>query len=311
MDEPEEKMDVDDEEFNDEEESDSSNEVEESENSDTESDSDDEDDEDDDEDSEDSDSDDVEVQEEVTLRVSDLDDHFICIICKGYLRNAQTIVECLHTFCKSCIVKHLCDQKGPKSCPKCSVSLQGDGLSSLRFDSTMQDLVDKIFPILKIEDQKKEDERNRKRNLQHKPEQPSRREEPSRQDSDATKNSTKASNVPSTKKEVAEEKTTTSGKAIQNAQVSFKILPNEDASEELRLSALQKPFLRTPGKLKISHLQKYLASKLEGDVVKDDVQLLCCGEKMKADYTLDLVLHQYWKDSKNDLILNYQRLEKQ
>ena len=250
--------------------------------------------------SEESDSDDV--VEEVTLRVSDLDDHLICFICKGYLRNAQTIVECLHTFCKSCIMKHFRNQEGPKSCPKCSVSLQGDGLSSLRFDSTMQDLVDKIFPTLKVEDEVKEDEFYRKRNIKRKSSEQRRNEPADSKTTTTTTTTTTTSSVPSTKRpktDESEKKTPTpSGKVIQNAEVSFKILPNESVPEMLKLSALPKPFLRTPGKLKISHLQKYLATKLKGEVMKkEDIQLSCLGEDENRLHVGFDFTSCYWKDS--------------
>ena len=39
-------------------------------------------------------------------------------ICSGYLVDATTVTECLHTFCKSCIVKHLEDNI---NCPECEV----------------------------------------------------------------------------------------------------------------------------------------------------------------------------------------------
>ena len=37
-----------------------------------------------------------------------LNEMITCKICHGYLVDATTITECLHTFCKSCIVKVSC-----------------------------------------------------------------------------------------------------------------------------------------------------------------------------------------------------------
>jgi len=269
-------------------------------------DDDDDDDDSDDDDSSEESSDDEEVREEVTLAVSDLDDHLKCFICKGYFRDAHTIVECLHTFCKSCIVKCFRDQKqGAHSCPKCKVVVPGDGFSMLRFDSVMQDLVDKIFPSLKVEDEKSEDEFYRKRNIKRKPVTLNSKHQ------EKKKSKTKTSTTTTTTTKAAKGGTKAAvapGKVIQNAQVSFQILPNEDAPEEYKLTSLPKPFLRTPGKLKISHLQKYLSTKLKGEVERDNILFLCRGEKMKSDYTLNLILANHWKDPKSDLILNYQRL---
>lgn len=33
----------------------------------------------------------------MTVSLVQINEHFICTICKGYLRNAHTIKECLHT----------------------------------------------------------------------------------------------------------------------------------------------------------------------------------------------------------------------
>ena len=43
------------------------------------------------------------------ILLKDLNDVITCRLCEGYLIDATTITECLHTFCKSCIVKHLED----------------------------------------------------------------------------------------------------------------------------------------------------------------------------------------------------------
>merc|ERR1711934_654785 len=70
-----------------------------------------------------------------------------CKICSGYLVDATTVTECLHTFCKSCIVKHLEDSN---VCPECEAMIhQSHPLDYIAFDRTMQDLVYKIVPDLK------------------------------------------------------------------------------------------------------------------------------------------------------------------
>lgn len=43
-----------------------------------------------------------------------------CFMCRGYLIEATTIVECLHTFCHSCLMKHLARDK---CCPQCDMSI--------------------------------------------------------------------------------------------------------------------------------------------------------------------------------------------
>jgi hypothetical protein len=47
-------------------------------------------------------------------KLRELNEMITCKICRGYLVDATTVTECLHTFCKSCIVKHLEDNN---TCP--------------------------------------------------------------------------------------------------------------------------------------------------------------------------------------------------
>jgi hypothetical protein len=46
--------------------------------------------------------------------------YITCFLCKGYLIEATTIVECLHTYCHSCLMKHLSREK---CCPQCEMSI--------------------------------------------------------------------------------------------------------------------------------------------------------------------------------------------
>ncbi|XP_046741339.1 uncharacterized protein LOC124408463 [Diprion similis] len=49
--------------------------------------------------------------------VKDLHDHIVCPLCRGYLIDATTLVECLHSFCRGCIVRRL--GSGARACPVC------------------------------------------------------------------------------------------------------------------------------------------------------------------------------------------------
>ncbi|KAH0521365.1 Polycomb group RING finger protein 5 [Microtus ochrogaster] len=48
--------------------------------------------------------------------VKDFNPYITCYICKGYLIKPTTVTECLHTFCKTCIVQHFEDSN---DCPRC------------------------------------------------------------------------------------------------------------------------------------------------------------------------------------------------
>ncbi|CAN7945241.1 unnamed protein product, partial [Ixodes pacificus] len=48
----------------------------------------------------------------------DLNAALSCMLCGGYLVNAATLIDCLHSFCKVCIVRYL---DTSKLCPICDV----------------------------------------------------------------------------------------------------------------------------------------------------------------------------------------------
>ncbi|XP_067277344.1 polycomb group RING finger protein 6 isoform X2 [Pseudorasbora parva] len=69
-----------------------------------------------------------------------------CALCNGFFIDATTITECLHTFCKSCIVKHFFYSN---RCPNCSIVVhQTQPLYSIRPDRQLQDIVFKMVPYL-------------------------------------------------------------------------------------------------------------------------------------------------------------------
>ena len=57
----------------------------------------------------------------VRLNLDDLNAHLVCRICMGYFRGAHTITECLHTFCKSCLLREF--DRGQSFCPHCKVGV--------------------------------------------------------------------------------------------------------------------------------------------------------------------------------------------
>ncbi|KAG8370756.1 hypothetical protein BUALT_Bualt13G0016600 [Buddleja alternifolia] len=72
-----------------------------------------------------------------------------CPICDKLLRDATTIIECLHTFCRKCIYKKLSDEE-MECCPICNIDLGCVPLEKLRPDHNLQDIRAKIFPSKRI-----------------------------------------------------------------------------------------------------------------------------------------------------------------
>ncbi|KAJ1529841.1 hypothetical protein ONE63_006580 [Megalurothrips usitatus] len=80
------------------------------------------------------------------LHVTDLHPHLMCVLCGGYYVDATTIIECLHSFCKSCLVKYL---ESSKYCPICEVQVhKTKPLLNIRPDETLQNMVYKLVPGL-------------------------------------------------------------------------------------------------------------------------------------------------------------------
>ncbi|CAL4918979.1 unnamed protein product [Urochloa decumbens] len=73
---------------------------------------------------------------------------FTCPLCHGLLREATAITQCLHTFCRECIVKKINDED-VDCCPVCDIDLGCDPEEKLRPDHNLQDIRNKLFPIKK------------------------------------------------------------------------------------------------------------------------------------------------------------------
>ncbi|EPY86093.1 polycomb group RING finger protein 3 [Camelus ferus] len=52
------------------------------------------------------------------IKLWDINAHITCRLCSGYLIDATTVTECLHTFCRSCLVKYLEENN---TCPTCRI----------------------------------------------------------------------------------------------------------------------------------------------------------------------------------------------
>ncbi|CAF0915866.1 unnamed protein product [Brachionus calyciflorus] len=78
--------------------------------------------------------------------ITDVNSFITCVLCKGYLIDATTITECLHTFCKKCIVEYLEENT---NCPICDTLLhQSHPLLYIAHDRTLQSIVYKLVPNL-------------------------------------------------------------------------------------------------------------------------------------------------------------------
>lgn len=81
----------------------------------------------------------------VKVRRETIEACMTCLLCNKLLRDATTISECLHTFCRKCIYQRISDE-GLDNCPICNINLGCIPLEKLRPDHNLQDVRSKIFP---------------------------------------------------------------------------------------------------------------------------------------------------------------------
>nr|XP_004289468.2 PREDICTED: E3 ubiquitin protein ligase DRIP2-like [Fragaria vesca subsp. vesca]XP_011467755.1 PREDICTED: E3 ubiquitin protein ligase DRIP2-like [Fragaria vesca subsp. vesca] len=68
-----------------------------------------------------------------------------CPVCNELFREATTISECLHTFCKRCIYDKIINEDCDR-CPVCKTDLGVAPMEKLRADNSLEDIRAKIFP---------------------------------------------------------------------------------------------------------------------------------------------------------------------
>ncbi|KAH9492565.1 Polycomb group RING finger protein 6 [Bulinus truncatus] len=88
------------------------------------------------------------------IPIQSVNPHLICGLCQGYLYEACTITECMHSFCKNCVVKHL---ERSLNCPMCAILIHPtDPFVHIRFDGLLQDIVYALLPHVEKDELMKE-----------------------------------------------------------------------------------------------------------------------------------------------------------
>ncbi|KAL1499015.1 hypothetical protein AB1Y20_013532 [Prymnesium parvum] len=205
---------------------------------------------------------------QLTFQARILNQHLVCTLCMGYFNNACTIIECLHTFCRDCILRHFCESN---VCPQCDSDLGTNPKDLVRTDRTLQSIVDKVFPEFSQAEEKakRPDKRPASPPAEGRPEKSQRQAAPPPDES-------------------------------ADDAVSFSLQEEEPSEHGAKLD---KPFLRTKSMFTVGHLKKYLSRKmnLKPNV---DIDVLCRSTVLGVDLTLERIVKEYWNDA-DDLILKY------
>ncbi|KAH1000211.1 hypothetical protein HUJ04_000130 [Dendroctonus ponderosae] len=214
------------------------------------------------------------------IRLRSINNHIACKICKGYLIDATTVTECLHTFCKSCLVKHLEENN---TCPICSIVIhQSHPLQYISFDRTMQDIVYKLVPNLMEVELSREREFYRVRGL------PNPKDIP-------------LQNLDLNSEDLQHDPHAASDYHRQDEQVNVCL---ECISANLR--ALKRRYIRCSAQATILHLKKFIAMKiLNGMDQYREIDILCNEELLGKDHTLKFVVVTRWRFQNAPLTLQF------
>jgi hypothetical protein len=211
----------------------------------------------------------------ITFQTRTMNQYLLCSLCMGYFKDAHTISECLHTFCKSCIFKFFMENT---DCPTCGISLLPFPLQTVRVDRTLQSIVDKIFPDLIRKDLEQEKFFYVSRGM---PVPESLLEEEGK-----LKPPTEAPEPAPAPKRL---KKGEGNKRIYNDEVAFELAVDESSAESVGLPKLDKPFIRTSAKITVFHLKKFLSKKLNLKST-NEIEISYKGEILGSEHSLEYIL---------------------
>uniref|UniRef100_A0A3Q3FD13 Polycomb group RING finger protein 1 n=1 Tax=Kryptolebias marmoratus TaxID=37003 RepID=A0A3Q3FD13_KRYMA len=216
-------------------------------------------------------------EEEVKLKIKDLNEHIVCYLCAGYFIDATTITECLHTFCKSCIVKYL---QTSKYCPMCNIKIhETQPLLNLKLDRVMQDIVYKLVPGLQESEDKRIKEFYQSRGLE-------RVIQPAGDDvSDGT-------GLPFTSFDHSKAHFYRYDEQLQIVLLCLKL------TARCCVSFLQQKFVRCSVRAEVRHLRKVLCHRL-------NVQMLFNNESLPDHMTMKRLWLSHWFGKAQPLVLHY------
>jgi len=232
--------------------------------------------------------------EEILIKTRLFNPYLVCKLCKGYYKEPTTIKECLHTFCKSCIYKSF---QNEKKCPICGVTLGGKFSDSLRQDRIIQALINSIFPEMEMEEVVAEETFYKARGITT----PFKVYEPPK-----IKRRGGYSD-PFEYKRRRKIKETEPYKPVEVVEKTINFILRLDPTQmdiDGIKQNLPKPNLRTSSKVTITHLKKFLVQKLRLSS-PNEVDIMCRGEVMGNEHTLEYISKTRHIDISKDLELSY------
>ncbi|KAL4156884.1 hypothetical protein PRNP1_005910 [Phytophthora ramorum] len=250
----------------------------------------------------------------VTLTLAELTEHLGCALCHGLLRDAHTIPDCLHSFCKSCIYRHFL-VKASRICPKCNKMLSPRPIATLITDQKLQEVVDRIFPEFKEQEAILEKEFYTKNNFKLK-EDISDRTKTVGTSTDGV-NGSSAPEAPANRGRSMNTTPTKNSHRLQSTdnglmvscsrQFTIEVYPQQTNAKAL--PTLKFPFMQVNGNLKMFELRKLVRKrlKLPGEV---QMEMACMGTTVGPELSVHFIQRTIWRhqNQKEPLVLHYRHV---
>ncbi|XP_050551682.1 polycomb group protein Psc-like [Spodoptera frugiperda] len=207
--------------------------------------------------------------------LGEVNEHITCPLCRGYYIDATTIVECLHSFCRSCIIKHL---RAKSYCPVCEMMINS-AKPNIKLDKALQDIVYKLVPGLF------QREMERRQQFYSSRPGPAATATPEQRGEDTERIIFSPEDVISFSLEYAD--------ATDTDSISSK---SSDSNEPQPVPTTPRRFLQCPAVVNISHLKKFLSMKFDIDSTQFAIDILYKRVPLPDYYTLMDIAYIYnWK----------------
>ncbi|XP_061915395.1 polycomb group RING finger protein 5-B-like isoform X2 [Entelurus aequoreus] len=222
-----------------------------------------------------------------THLVRDFNRFITCWLCRGYLIKPTTVTECLHTFCKSCIVQHF---EESNDCPKCGIQVhETNPLDMLRLDNTLEEIIFKLVPGLREQEEEQELEfwRTSQRNENLQADSFVRVGLPGGDGGDGGDDDYHRSDP--------------------QIAICLDCLRNTAQAGESTVTDLMKRFIRCSSRVTVGTIKKFLSLKLKLPS-SYELDVLCNGEIMGRDHTLEFIYMTRWRlhaDNTYPMVLEY------
>lgn len=207
--------------------------------------------------------------------IGEVNEHITCTLCRGYYIDATTIVECLHSFCRSCIIKHL---QVKSYCPVCEMMINS-AKPNIKLDKALQDIVYKLVPGLF------QKEMERRQQFYSSRPGPAATATPEQRGEDTERIIFSPEDVISFSLEYADH---TDADSISSK--------SSDSNEAQNTLVAARRFLQCPAVVNINHLKKFLSMKFDIDSSQFAIDILYKRVPLPDYYTLMDIAYIYnWK----------------